>query len=128
MIQKANKNIPRRNKYILENILLNIFKFYILKCTIKFLQMHGNNKKKFDFHNFAEHRLRTSGVEVYRFLTKSKLSYFEIPSARYFFSFFATNNLSIFVLKCNYSSSILFCIIINKNFKELTKIYWQRYR
>ena len=27
--------MPRRNKYILENILLNIFKFYILKCIIK---------------------------------------------------------------------------------------------
>ena len=35
MIQKTNKYIPRRNKYILENILLNIFKFYILKYTIK---------------------------------------------------------------------------------------------
>ena len=31
MIQKTNKNIPRRNKYILENISLNIFKFYISK-------------------------------------------------------------------------------------------------
>ena len=38
MIQNTNKNIPRRNKYILENILLNIFKFYILKYIIKFLQ------------------------------------------------------------------------------------------
>ena len=37
-IQNTNKNIPRRNKYILENILLNIFKFYILKYIIKFLQ------------------------------------------------------------------------------------------
>ena len=46
MIQKTNKNIPRRNKYILENILLNIFKFYILKYIIKFLQSHDNNKKK----------------------------------------------------------------------------------
>ena len=27
--------MPRRNKYILENILLNIFKFYILKYIIK---------------------------------------------------------------------------------------------
>ena len=35
MIQKTNENIPRRNKYILENILLNIFKFYILKYIIK---------------------------------------------------------------------------------------------
>ena len=34
-MQKANKNIPRGNKYILENILLNIFKFYILKYIIK---------------------------------------------------------------------------------------------
>ena len=46
MIQKTNKNVPRRNKYILENILLNIFKFYILKCIIKFLQSHDNNKQK----------------------------------------------------------------------------------
>ena len=46
MIQKTNKNIPRRNKYTLENILLNIFKFYILKYIIKFLQSHDNNKKK----------------------------------------------------------------------------------
>ena len=46
MIQKTNKNIPRRNKCILENILLNIFKFYILKYIIKFLQSHDNNKKK----------------------------------------------------------------------------------
>ena len=30
MFQETNKYIPRRNKYILENILLNIFKFYIL--------------------------------------------------------------------------------------------------
>ena len=43
MIQKTNKNIPRRN--ILENILLNIFQFYILKYIIKFLQSHDNNKK-----------------------------------------------------------------------------------
>ena len=56
MIQKTNKNIPRRNKYILENILLNIFKFYILKYIIKFLPDHdNNNKKKFGFYNFAEH-------------------------------------------------------------------------
>ena len=46
LIQNKNKNIPRRNKYILENILLNIFKFYILKYIIKFLQSHDNNKKK----------------------------------------------------------------------------------
>ena len=43
---KTNKNIPRRNKYILENILLNIFKFCILKYIIEFLQSHDNNKKK----------------------------------------------------------------------------------
>ena len=55
MIQNTNKNIPRRNKYILESILLNIFKFYILKYIIKFLQSHDNNKKKkFSFHNFAD--------------------------------------------------------------------------
>ena len=42
MLQKTNKNIPRRNEYILENI----FKFYILKYIIKFLQSHDNNKKK----------------------------------------------------------------------------------
>ena len=60
MIQKINKNISRRNRYILENILLNIFKSYILKYFIKFLQSHDNNKKKFGFHNFAEHRLRTN--------------------------------------------------------------------
>ena len=43
-------------QYILENILLNIFEFYILKYIIKFLQGHdNNNKKKFDFRNFAEH-------------------------------------------------------------------------
>ena len=70
MIQKTNKNIPRKNQYISENILLNIFKFYILKCIIKFLQSHdNNNKKKFGFHNFAvhlqeSHRLRTSGLNV----------------------------------------------------------------
>ena len=63
MIQKINKNNPRRNKCILENILLNIFKFYILKYIIKFLQSHDNNeKKKFGFHNFAEHQLRTSDL------------------------------------------------------------------
>ena len=37
MIQNTNKNIPRRDKYTLENILLNTFKFYILKYFIKFL-------------------------------------------------------------------------------------------
>ena len=41
MTQKTNKN-----KYILENVLLNIFKFYILKYITKFLQSHDNNKKK----------------------------------------------------------------------------------
>ena len=46
MIQKTNKNISRRNKYILENIFKYIFKFYILKYIIKFLQSHDNNKKK----------------------------------------------------------------------------------
>ena len=65
MIQKTNKNIPRRNKYILENILLNIFKFYILKYTIKFLQSRGNNnKKKLGFHNFAEHLQKARGTLV----------------------------------------------------------------
>ena len=42
-----NENIPRRNKYILENILWNVFKFYISKYIVKFLQSHDNNKKKF---------------------------------------------------------------------------------
>ena len=46
MIQKTKKNIPCRNKYILENI----FKFYILKYIIKFLQSRdNNNKRKFGF-------------------------------------------------------------------------------
>ena len=45
-IQKTNKNIPRGSKYILENILLNIFTFYILKYIIKFLQSYDNDKKK----------------------------------------------------------------------------------
>ena len=64
MTQKTIKNIPRRNKYILEDILLNIFKFYILKYITKFLQSHDNNKKKiFSFHNFAEHRLRISELK-----------------------------------------------------------------
>ena len=35
MIQKTNKYMPRRNRYIFENILLNKFKFYILKYIIK---------------------------------------------------------------------------------------------
>ena len=30
-----NKYMPRRTEYILENILLNIFKFYILKYIVK---------------------------------------------------------------------------------------------
>ena len=55
MIQKASKNFPRGNKYILENVLLNIFEFYILKYIVKFLQSRDNNKKKFGFYNFAEH-------------------------------------------------------------------------
>ena len=46
IIQKTNKNIPRRNKYTLENILLGIFKFYILKYIIKFLHRHDNNNNK----------------------------------------------------------------------------------
>ena len=68
MIQKTNKNISRRNKYILENILSNIFKFYILKYIIKFLQSHGNNKKKkkFGFRNFAEHLQKACGTPVLR--------------------------------------------------------------
>ena len=65
MIQKTNKNIPRRNKYILENMLLSIFKFYILKYIIKFLQSRDNNKKeKFGFHNFAEHLQKARGTPV----------------------------------------------------------------
>ena len=61
-----NKNIPRRNKSILENILLNMFKFYTLKYIIKFLQNHDNNKnlKKFEFYNFAEHLQKTRGIPV----------------------------------------------------------------
>ena len=46
MIRKTNKNISRRKKYILENISLNIFKFYILKYIIEFLQSRDNNNKK----------------------------------------------------------------------------------
>ena len=41
MIQKTNKYMPRRNKYISENILLNIFKFYILKSIIKIEKNFG---------------------------------------------------------------------------------------
>ena len=66
MFQKTNENIPRGNKYILENIL-----FYILKCIIKFLQSHDNNKKKkFGFHKLAEHRLRTSDLKSYNKLSR----------------------------------------------------------
>ena len=64
MIQKTNKNIPRRNKYILESILLNIFKFYSLKYIIKFLQSHDNSIKKFDFCNFAEHLQKARGTNA----------------------------------------------------------------
>ena len=42
MIQKANKNIPRRNKYLILENILNIFKFYILKYIVKFLQSHDS--------------------------------------------------------------------------------------
>ena len=66
MIQKTNKNIPRRNKCILKDILLNVFKFYILKYFIKFLQSHDNNNKKFGFHNFAKHRLKTNALKKTR--------------------------------------------------------------
>ena len=71
MIQKTNKNILRRNEYILENILLNTFKFYVLKYIIKFLQSHDNNNKEKNSafiisrntcKKLAEHRLRTSGL------------------------------------------------------------------
>ena len=44
--RSSSKPHPRRNKYISENILLNIFKFYISKYIIKFLQSHDSNKKK----------------------------------------------------------------------------------
>ena len=68
MIQKTNRNI-------LENILLNIFKCYILKYIIKFLQIiinRDNNKKKNSAFiisrntckKLAEHRLRTSAVDL----------------------------------------------------------------
>ena len=69
MIQKTNKNIPRRNKYILENILLNIFKFYILKCIIKFLQSHDNNKKKnsaFIISRNTSKYLPTKSVQLFK--------------------------------------------------------------
>ena len=46
MTQKTNKNVPRRNKYILENILIKYLEIYTLKYIIKFLQNHDNNKKK----------------------------------------------------------------------------------
>ena len=70
MFQKTNENIPRGNKYILENIL-NIFKFCILKYIIKFLQSHDNNKKKkFGFHKLAEPRLRTSDLKSYNKLSR----------------------------------------------------------
>ena len=46
MIRNTNKNMPHRNKYILENILLNILEFYILKYIIKFLQSRDNNNEK----------------------------------------------------------------------------------
>ena len=36
--------MPRGNKYILENILLNIFKFYILKYIIKIEKNLRNTK------------------------------------------------------------------------------------
>ena len=85
MIQKTNKNIPRRNKYILENILLNIFKFCILKYIIKFLQTHNNNKKKFGFYNFAEHlqkphRLRTNGLNYKSFFIERAISFLSLIS------------------------------------------------
>ena len=55
MTQKTNKNVPRRNKYILENILIKYLEIYTLKYIIKFLQNHDNNKKK--------NWLRTSALE-----------------------------------------------------------------
>ena len=65
MIEKTNKNIPRRNKYILENILLNVFKFYILKLIIKFFQSRdNNNKEKFGFRDFVEHLQKARGTPV----------------------------------------------------------------
>ena len=61
-VRNTKINDPKnKRKHILENILLSIFKFYILKYIIKILQSRDNNKKKkFAFHNFTEHRLRTS--------------------------------------------------------------------
>ena len=71
MIQNTNENIPRRNKYILENILLNVLKFYILKYIIKFLQSHDNNNKK---KNSAEHRLRTSDLDTQKIIRMINLN------------------------------------------------------
>ena len=79
MIKKTNKNILRRNKYILENILSNIFKLYILKYIIKFLQSHDSDKKKNSAFiisqttckKLAEHRLRTSDLEHSRSIGQS---------------------------------------------------------
>ena len=64
MIQKTNKNIPRRNKYILENIWLNIFKFYILKYIIKFLQSRDNNKKQNSAFIISQHLQEARGTLV----------------------------------------------------------------
>ena len=61
MIQKTSKNIFRRNKYILENILLNKFKFYTLKYIVKFLQSRDDNNKKNSA--FIISRLKTSVIE-----------------------------------------------------------------
>ena len=95
MFQKTNKNIPRTKKYILENILLNIFKFYILKYIIKFLQSQdNNNKKNLAFivsrntcKKLAEHRLRTSGVDT--------LGYYSLRSKRDHNTLFITFRLLI---------------------------------
>ena len=65
MIQKTNKTIPRRNKYILENILLNIFKFCILKYIIKF-QSHDNNKKKIRLLQFRETPVKNQWHKFFR--------------------------------------------------------------
>ena len=62
--KNKQKQPQRRNKYILENILLNIFKFYISKYIIKFLQSRDNTTKKFGFHNFAEHVQKARGTSV----------------------------------------------------------------
>ena len=82
-IQKTNKNIPRRNRYILENILLNIFKFYILKYIINFLQSRDNNKKKNSAFiisrnickKLAKHRLRTNVVDSHWMPQASKCKF-----------------------------------------------------